>query len=98
VDASFEPFVNFLSFSDALVPRILSFSNIIIFLLILKEFWYEKNWPKFALFLIIALAFLIRIPGLASFPTGFTADEVAQGYTAYSILKTGSDEWVNFYQ
>jgi len=56
----------------------------------------KRNWSKFALFLIIALAFLIRVPGLASFPAGFTADEAAQGYTAYSILKTGSDEWGKF--
>jgi len=30
---------------------------------------------------------------LERFPVGFTADEAAQGYTAYSILKTGKDEW-----
>jgi len=56
----------------------------------------KRNWPRLILFLIIVLAFLIRVPGLASFPTGFTADEAAQGYTAYSILKTGSDEWGKF--
>jgi len=27
------------------------------------------------------------------FPVGLTPDEAAQGYTAYSLLKTGRDEW-----
>lgn len=28
-----------------------------------------------------------------TYPAGFNADEYSQGYTAYSILKTGRDEW-----
>ena len=47
--------------------------------------------------LIILLAFGLRLVALGQYPAGFTADEAAQGYTAYSILKTGKDEWgVNF--
>lgn len=42
---------------------------------------------------IVFLALILRITSLKNFPAGFTADEAAQGYTAYSILKTGSDEW-----
>ena len=42
---------------------------------------------------IVILAFFLRVVSLKDFPTGFTADEAAQGYTAYSILKTGRDEW-----
>jgi len=42
---------------------------------------------------IFLLALGLRIIDLPRFPAGFTADEAAQGYTAYSILKTGKDEW-----
>lgn len=43
--------------------------------------------------LIVISAFLLRVVALDRYPTGFTADEAAQGYTAYSILQTGRDEW-----
>lgn len=43
--------------------------------------------------LVLLLAFTLRIVFLSSYPCGFTADEASQGYTAYSILKTGKDEW-----
>ena len=33
---------------------------------------------------------------LGSFPHGVTGDEIQQGYTAYSILNTGKDEWGDF--
>jgi len=39
----FEALVNLLSINNALVPRILSFSNIVLFLILLKEFYYEKK-------------------------------------------------------
>ena len=45
------------------------------------------------LWLIVGFAFLIRIIYLGAYPLGFTADEASQGYTAYSLLKTGQDEW-----
>ena len=48
------------------------------------------------LFLILFLAGLLRFPYLSRFPSGFSADEAVQGYTAYSILKTGRDEWGQF--
>lgn len=47
----------------------------------------------FVLILILILAFVLRVVAVARFPAGLTADEAAQGYTAYSLLKTGRDEW-----
>lgn len=57
-----------------------------------KRLTKERLW----LVLILSFAFLLRVINLSGFPTGFNADEVAQGYTAYSILKTGHDEWGKF--
>lgn len=48
---------------------------------------------RLILIFIFAFAFLLRLVNLSRFPEGFTPDEAAQGYTAYSILKTGKDEW-----
>jgi len=45
---------------------------------------------------VFALGFLLRVVGISSFPAGFNADEAGQGYAAYSILKTGRDEWGEF--
>jgi len=47
----------------------------------------------FLLLIFFLLGLLLRLVGLAGHPAGFTPDEAAQGYTAYSILKTGRDEW-----
>src|SRR5581483_2416020 len=43
--------------------------------------------------LIIAIAFFIRIYHISSNPPGLTPDEASLGYNAYSILKTGKDEY-----
>lgn len=51
------------------------------------------NQKKLILILVLLLGFLLRFLFLDSFPVGVTADELQQGYTAYSILKTGKDEW-----
>lgn len=45
------------------------------------------------LFLIIFLAFSLRFYKLGSVPAGFFSDEAAVGYNAYSLLKTGKDEF-----
>lgn len=45
---------------------------------------------------IFVLAFALRTVRIDRFPAGFSADEAVQGYTAYSILKTGKDEWGQF--
>jgi len=42
---------------------------------------------------IVGLAFVLRFWGICDYPAGFSADEVGQGYTAYSLLRTGKDEW-----
>lgn len=42
---------------------------------------------------IILLAIFIRLFLLGSVPPSLNWDEVSQGYTAYSILQTGRDEW-----
>lgn len=52
-----------------------------------------NNKKKLILFLIVFLGTALRLSFLDRFPIGFTPDEAAQGYTAYSILKTGKDEW-----
>lgn len=49
-----------------------------------------KRW---ALPGILLLAFLLRVIGLNKYPVGFTPDEASFGYDAYSILKTGKDQW-----
>lgn len=51
---------------------------------------------KFLLIFIIFLAAALRLPFLDSFPSGFSGDEAQQGYSAYSIFKTGKDEWGQF--
>lgn len=42
---------------------------------------------------IFLLGFILRVIFLDITPPGFNADEAALGYNAYSILKTGKDEW-----
>jgi 4-amino-4-deoxy-L-arabinose transferase-like glycosyltransferase len=42
---------------------------------------------------IILLALVLRVVGLEQYPAGFTPDEASFGYDAYSILKTGKDQW-----
>lgn len=46
-----------------------------------------------AIFFILLLAVVLRLLFLGSVPAGFTPDEASQGYTAYSLLQTGQDEW-----
>jgi len=54
----------------------------------------KKKFQEFVfLSLIFLLALFLRVYGLAKYPCGFTPDEAAQGYTAYSLLRTGRDEW-----
>ena len=43
--------------------------------------------------IIILITAMLRLWQLDKFPNGFTGDEAQQGYSAYSILKTGKDEW-----
>lgn len=59
----------------------------------MKEF---INKRLLFLIAIVAVGTALRLYGLGGVPSGFTPDEAAQGYTAYSIWETGKDEWGNF--
>lgn len=48
---------------------------------------------RFLLPAVLLLAFLLRVIGLNKYPVGFTPDEASFGYDAYSILRTGKDQW-----
>lgn len=48
-------------------------------------------WKKLSL--LFVFAFFVRVVGISSYPIGFTQDEAGLGYDAYSILKTGKDQW-----
>ena len=47
--------------------------------------------PKYSLYLILILAFLVRFIDLAHTPA-LNPDEAALGYNAYSLIQTGKDE------
>lgn len=51
---------------------------------------------KIILLVILALSFALRFFSLTSNPPSLSWDEVSHGYNAYSILKTGHDEWGQF--
>ncbi len=51
------------------------------------------NW---LLISILVLAAVLRLWKLGTTPPGLTSDEAALGYNAYSILKTGRDEYGKF--
>jgi len=48
---------------------------------------------KYILLIIILVAAVLRLWKLGSIPPHLTPDEAALGYNAYSILKTGRDEY-----
>jgi 4-amino-4-deoxy-L-arabinose transferase-like glycosyltransferase len=56
----------------------------------------NKTWGLGLLFGIVVLAAVLRFAWLGQHPAGVTPDEIQQGYSAYSILKTGKDEWGDF--
>lgn len=45
------------------------------------------------LILILGLGIMLRVWQLGQFPPSLNWDEVSLGYNAYSLLKTGRDEW-----
>ncbi len=55
----------------------------------------NKNSPRILLFFIIIIAAFLRLYNLSSVPPSPSLDEVSIGYNAYSILKTGRDEYGN---
>ncbi|MCL5090806.1 MAG: glycosyltransferase family 39 protein [Patescibacteria group bacterium] len=48
---------------------------------------------KIILFLIVLSALFLRVYQLDKYPAGLNADEAAIGYNAYSLIKTGKDEF-----
>lgn len=55
-----------------------------------RKFWFL--WYVGVIF-AIACALLIRVPFFGHLPNGLNRDEAALGYNAYSLLKTGRDEY-----
>ncbi len=53
----------------------------------------NKKLLHLILVVITVLGLITRLINLADFPGGFTPDETAFGYNAYSLLLTGRDEW-----
>ncbi|MDZ4228834.1 MAG: glycosyl transferase, partial [Patescibacteria group bacterium] len=51
---------------------------------------------KLKLILILLLAAGLRFYQLGRVPSGFVNDEAAFGYNAYSLIKTGRDEFGEF--
>lgn len=43
--------------------------------------------------IVVLLAFFLRLYRVVEYPAGLNADEAAIGYNAYSLLKTGKDEF-----
>lgn len=50
----------------------------------------KKNWP---FLLVVVLAAVLRFLLIEKVPPALNWDEVSHGYNAYSLLKTGKDEW-----
>lgn len=46
-----------------------------------------------SIILIVTVAFVLRVSQTSFLPPALNWDEVSHGYNAYSILKTGRDEW-----
>lgn len=55
--------------------------------------WVKSEWG--ALILIVVLGAVLRFVFLDKYPPSLNWDEVSHGYNAFSILKTGNDEWGN---
>jgi 4-amino-4-deoxy-L-arabinose transferase-like glycosyltransferase len=56
----------------------------------------KKNANAILLALIVAAGLFVRVARLDKVPPGFYIDEASFGYNAYSILKTGRDEFGTF--
>ncbi len=56
----------------------------------------KKYYNEIIIFLIIVLAFGLRVYKITTIPPSLNWDETSIGYNAYSIMKTGKDEWGEF--
>jgi 4-amino-4-deoxy-L-arabinose transferase-like glycosyltransferase len=52
-----------------------------------------KNIHKLLFTIILVLAIFFRFWHLGTLPVSLNWDEISHGYTAYSLLKTGKDQW-----
>ena len=52
-----------------------------------------KNKPYLLFVLIALVAFFLRFYQLNKFPVALNWDEISHGYNAYSLIKTGQDQW-----
>lgn len=52
-----------------------------------------KKWEYWIVACFVLLGLFLRTFNLSISPPGFNADEASLGYSAYSVLKTGKDEW-----
>ena len=57
--------------------------------------FFGKNFFTITFFLIILISIFLRFYKLGVNPPSLTWDEASLGYNAYSILKTGADEYGN---
>lgn len=57
---------------------------------------YQRKW-LFGTIFILFLSLLLHLPFFGQLPSGLNRDEAALGYNAYSLLKTGKDEWGKSY-
>lgn len=56
-----------------------------------------KKWVfRFFLIGVLVVAFILRFYKVTEIPPSLNWDEVSIGYNAYSVLKTGKDEWGKF--
>ncbi len=58
--------------------------------------WFSAKADKIFLLIIFLLAFILRFWQLGQVPQSLDWDEASLGYNAYSILKTGRDEYGSF--
>jgi 4-amino-4-deoxy-L-arabinose transferase-like glycosyltransferase len=56
----------------------------------------QLNRTKILLLAILLLAFFLRLYKVTEVPPSLNWDEASIGYNAYSVLKTGRDEWGQF--
>lgn len=52
-----------------------------------------KNKPYLLFVLIALIAFFLRFYQLNKFPIALNWDEISHGFNAYSLIKTGQDQW-----
>ena len=52
-----------------------------------------KNVYKIIFAFILLIAIFFRFWNLSTLPSGLNWDEISHGYNAYSLLKTGADQW-----